>query len=178
MYRLGSVSASMVYDRARIGMPSSRRVLKDILGWRPDVVHSQAEFSTYVWARRIARTLSVPLVHTYHTIYEDYTHYYSPSRTMGRKVVESFSRRALSAADAVIVPTAKVARLLTGYRVDRPRTSSPPGWTSSASAPPAPPASTPTLAPCAPVWDPSRAAGARCPSRAWPRRRTSMRCSR
>ncbi|WP_245810141.1 glycosyltransferase [Brachybacterium massiliense] len=120
VYRIGSVSASLVYERARIGMPSSRRVLKDILGWRPDVVHSQAEFSTYVWARRIARTLSVPLVHTYHTIYEDYTHYYSPSRTMGRKVVESFSRRALSAADAVIVPTAKVARLLDSYGVDRP----------------------------------------------------------
>lgn len=120
VYRIGSVSASLVYERARIGMPSSRRVLKDILRWRPDVVHSQAEFSTYVWARRIARTLSVPLVHTYHTIYEDYTHYYSPSRTMGRKVVETFSRRVLAAADAVIVPTAKVARLLTGYGVDRP----------------------------------------------------------
>src|SRR5699024_4309583 len=106
--------------RARIGMPSGRRVLREILRWSPDVVHSQAEFSTYVWARRIARTLSVPLVHTYHTIYEDYTHYYSPSRTMGRKVVESFSRRVLSSTDAVIVPTAKVARLLTGYRVDRP----------------------------------------------------------
>src|SRR5699024_561972 len=64
--------------------------------------------------------LRVPLVHTYHTIYEDYTHYYSPSRTMGRKVVESFSRRVLSKTDAVIVPTAKVARLLSGYGVHRP----------------------------------------------------------
>lgn len=120
VYRIGSVSAAMLYDRARIGMPSSRRVLRDILQWRPDVVHSQAEFSTYVWARRIARTLSVPLVHTYHTIYEDYTHYYSPSRTMGRKFVESFSRRVLAVTDAVIVPTAKVADLLTGYGVHRP----------------------------------------------------------
>jgi 1,2-diacylglycerol 3-alpha-glucosyltransferase len=120
VYRIGSVSAAMVYDRARIGMLSSRRLLREILRWAPDVVHSQAEFSTYVWARRIARTLSVPLVHTYHTIYEDYTHYYSPSRTMGRKVVESFSRRALAATDAVIVPTEKVAHLLTGYGVHRP----------------------------------------------------------
>ncbi|WP_245851306.1 glycosyltransferase family 4 protein [Brachybacterium vulturis] len=120
VYRLGSVSASMVYDRARIGMPSGRRALRDILRWSPDVVHSQAEFSTFVWARRIARTLAVPLVHTYHTIYEDYTHYYSPSRTMGRKVVESFSRRVLSRTDAVIVPTTKVARLLAGYGVHRP----------------------------------------------------------
>ena len=55
VYRLGSVSASMVYDRARIGMPSGRRVLREILRWSPDVVHSQAEFSTYVWARQIGR---------------------------------------------------------------------------------------------------------------------------
>lgn len=120
VYRIGSVSAAMVYDRARIGMPASRRVLRDILRWRPDVIHSQCEFSTYVWARRIARTLGVPLVHTYHTIYEDYTHYYSPSRTMGRAVVASFSRRVLAGTDAVVVPTAKVARLLSGYGVRRP----------------------------------------------------------
>ncbi|WP_114855076.1 glycosyltransferase family 4 protein [Brachybacterium sp. YJGR34] len=120
VYRIGSVSAAVVYDRARIGMPASRHVLRDILRWRPDVIHSQAEFSTYVWARRIAKTLSVPLVHTYHTIYEDYTHYYSPSRTVGRKVVGSFSRRVLAGTDAVIVPTAKVARLLRGYGVRRP----------------------------------------------------------
>ena len=120
VYRIGSVSASMVYDRARIGMPASRRVLREILRWRPDVVHSQCEFSTFVWARRIARTLAVPLVHTYHTIYEDYTHYYSPSRTVGRKVVETFSRRVLAGTDAVVVPTAKVQRLLTGYGVHSP----------------------------------------------------------
>lgn len=120
VYRIGSVSAAMVYDRARIGMPASRRVLREILRWRPDVIHSHCEFSTHVWARRIARTLAVPLVHTYHTIYEDYTHYYSPSRTVGRKVVESFSRRVLAGTDAVIVPTAKVAALLRGYGVHRP----------------------------------------------------------
>ena len=120
VYRIGSVSASMVYDRARIGMPASRRVLREILRWRPDVVHSQCEFSTYVWARRIARTLSVPLVHTYHTIYEDYTHYYSPSRTVGRKVVETFSRKVLAGTDAVVVPTAKVQHLLAGYGVRAP----------------------------------------------------------
>ena len=120
VYRIGSVSAGMVYDRARIGMPANRRVLQDILAWGPDVVHSQCEFSTYMWARKISRMLAVPLVHTYHTIYEDYTHYYSPSRTVGRKVVASFSRRILAGCDAVVVPTAKVSRLLTGYGVRRP----------------------------------------------------------
>lgn len=121
VYRIGSVSASMVYDRARIGMPASKRVLREILRWHPDVIHSHCEFSTYMWARKIARTLDVPIVHTYHTIYEDYTHYYSPSRTVGRKVVSTFSRRVLEPTDAVVVPTEKVARLLAGYGVTRPQ---------------------------------------------------------
>lgn len=120
VYRIGSVSASMLYDHARIGMPGGRRVLREIMRWRPDIVHSQCEFSTHVWARRIARSLRVPLVHTYHTIYEDYTHYYSPSRTVGRKVVSTFSRRLLSGTDAVIAPTPKVADLLHGYGVLEP----------------------------------------------------------
>lgn len=120
VYHIGSLSAQLVYDHARIGMPANRHVLGEIMAWRPDVVHSQCEFSTHVWARRIARTLGVPLVHTYHTIYEDYTHYYSPSRTVGRRVVASFSRRLLERTDAVIVPTAKVSRLLRSYRVRRP----------------------------------------------------------
>lgn len=120
VHHIGSLSAQLVYDHARIGMPANRHVLSEILAWGPDVVHSQCEFSTHVWARRIARTLGVPLVHTYHTIYEDYTHYYSPSRTVGRKVVASFSRRVLEGTDAVVVPTEKVSRLLRSYRVRRP----------------------------------------------------------
>ncbi|PWH06878.1 glycosyl transferase [Brachybacterium endophyticum] len=120
VYRLGSVSASLFYASARIGTIHQRRILGAITRWKPDVVHSNCEFTTHVWARRIARDLDVPLLHTYHTIYEDYTHYYSPSRTMGRKAVAGFSRRLLERTDAVIAPTQKVAELLEGYRVSRP----------------------------------------------------------
>lgn len=127
VYRIGSVSASLVYDSARVGMLSHRRILRSILRWSPDVVHSHCEFTTHVWARRIARELDIPLVHTYHTIYEDYTHYYSPSQTVGRKVVASFSRHLLDHTDAVIAPTAKVEKLLKGYRVHAPVTVAPTG---------------------------------------------------
>lgn len=120
VYRLGSVSASILYDRARIGVLRNDPIRRELLDWAPDVIHSQCEFSTFVWARSLSRELQVPLVHTYHTIYEDYTHYYSPSRTMGRKVVATFSRKLLSRTDDVVVPTAKVDALLRGYGVERP----------------------------------------------------------
>jgi 1,2-diacylglycerol 3-alpha-glucosyltransferase len=120
VYRVGSVSVSLLYNELRVGMLGDRRILRAIRRWNPDVVHSQCEFTTYVWARRIARDLNIPLVHTYHTIYEDYTHYYSPSKTVGKKVAASFSRHILDHTDAVIAPTDKVAALLTGYHVRVP----------------------------------------------------------
>lgn len=120
VYRIASVSAGMFYQHLRIGMRMNHEILEEILEWAPDVVHSQCEFSTYAWARKVARTLDVPLLHTYHTIYENYTHYYSPSKTVGRKMVAAFSRRVLDRADQVVAPTQKVADLLVGYGVSRP----------------------------------------------------------
>lgn len=120
VYRLGSVPASAFYRQARLGTLRSSHIHRDIVAWGPDIIHSQAEFSTYVWARRLAEHLAVPLVHTYHTIYEDYTHYFSPSRPMGRKLAATFSRRALAPADAVIAPTGKVRSILNSYGVRPP----------------------------------------------------------
>ena len=84
------------------------------------MVHSQGEVSTLGLARRIAKACGAPLVHTYHTVYEDYTHYFSPSRRWGRLLVKGFTRAVLARTDAVIAPSAKVQRLLAGYGVRRP----------------------------------------------------------
>lgn len=127
VYRLGSVPASAFYRQARLGTLRSADVHRDIVQWSPDIIHSQAEFSTYIWARRLAEQLAVPLVHTYHTIYEDYTHYFSPSRPMGRKLAAGFSRRALAPVDAVIAPTGKVRTILNSYGIRAPIHVSPTG---------------------------------------------------
>lgn len=86
-------------------------------GW---MIHSQCEFSTFFLARRIAEELDVPLVHTYHTVYEDYTHYFSPSVRWGRCAVAAFSRWVAAQVDGMIAPTGKVRGLLQGYGVRCP----------------------------------------------------------
>lgn len=117
---LGSLDAGLVYPGARLRAPALQPVLQDLLAWAPDVVHSQCEFSTFAPARQIARAVGAPLVHTYHTVYEDYTHYFSPSRTMGRKMAALFTRMICASCDAVIAPTPKIRRLLAGYGVHCP----------------------------------------------------------
>ena len=77
--RIGSVAAGLVYPGVRLRTALAGRWVRELVEWGPDVVHSQCEFSTFFLARRIAEELNVPLIHTYHTVYEDYTHYFSPS---------------------------------------------------------------------------------------------------
>ena len=88
---LGSLDAGLVYPGARMRAPALNRAIRDLIDWHPDVVHSQCEFSTFAPARRIAHAAGAPLIHTYHTVYEDYTHYFSPSRSMGRKMAALFT---------------------------------------------------------------------------------------
>ena len=120
VYAVGSLDAGHIYPGARLRVPALSSPLNQLIAWCPDVVHSQCEFSTFGLARRIAKACGAPLVHTYHTVYEDYTHYFSPSRRWGRLLVKGFTRAVLARTDAVIAPSAKVQRLLAGYGVRRP----------------------------------------------------------
>lgn len=77
-------------------------------------------FSRFAMAKRIAAAVNCPIVHTYHTIYEDYTHYFSPSIALGRKAVVTMTRHVLQYAEAVIAPSRKVETLLRSYGVQKP----------------------------------------------------------
>lgn len=116
---IGSVGAGKLYPGARIKTAFFGSFVQDIVKWRPDVVHSQCEFSTFLIARRIAKKLDIPVIHTYHTVYEDYTHYFSPNKTWGRCMVKFLSRWIIRRTVCVIAPTEKVRTILNGYGIDR-----------------------------------------------------------
>lgn len=116
----GSLPAGLIYPGARLRAAPSQRLLDEVLRWGPDIVHSQCEFSTFPLARHVSAGLDIPLVHTWHTVYENYTHYFSPSAQWGRRAVALFSRHIAARADALIAPTEKVASMLRGYRVAAP----------------------------------------------------------
>lgn len=117
---IGAVSAGLVYPGARLRTALASHQIQALVDWHPDVIHTQCEFSTFLLARKISDRTGAPIVHTYHTVYEDYTHYFSPSRVWGQRMVARFSRHIISQTSCVIVPTEKVQAILTGYHVSRP----------------------------------------------------------
>ena len=117
----GSVGMGKIYPQARVKIPVvAGEYMEELLKWRPDLIHSQCEFSTFFLAKRIAGELNIPIIHTYHTMYEDYTHYFSPQKTWGRSLVQLMTRKLSDQVDAMIAPSGKIAEILEDYRVSCP----------------------------------------------------------
>ncbi len=116
---LASINAEKIYNNARIAVSYVNSYITDLEKWKPDIVHSQCEFSTYIIAKRICSKVDAPLLHTYHTVYEDYTHYFFPSKRLGKSVVSYLTKLAVRKTSAVIVPTEKVKKLLDEYGVKK-----------------------------------------------------------
>ena len=117
---IGSVSAAAVYPGARVRTALAQSIIRETIAWKPDVVHSNCEFSTFMIAKHIAQKCHVPFIHTYHTVYEDYYRYIIPFEHLGLSAVKVFSRTTANDSDCVICPTEKVSKLLKGYGVKVP----------------------------------------------------------
>ena len=63
-----------IYDYRLTGIYPFK-AMKQIKKWKLDIIHSQTEFGVGTFARIVSKQLNIPLVHTYHTMYEDYVHY-------------------------------------------------------------------------------------------------------
>lgn len=118
VYYIGSLGAGKIYPEARISATLRNKFIKEIKDWKPDIVHSQCEFSTFMMATKIAKKTSCPLVHTYHTIYEDYTHYFSPSKKVGKKMISVFSKAIADRVEMIIVPSEKTREILKSYDIE------------------------------------------------------------
>lgn len=117
IYYMGSLGAGKFYPDARMNKLFYNRFYEDIMDWKPDIVHSQTEFTMFIQAKKIAKDLDIPLLHTYHTIYEDYTHYFSLNKKIGKELAKQFTKQIIKTTDGVVVPTNKIYNLLTEYNI-------------------------------------------------------------
>ncbi len=120
VYYLRSLNTGKFYPDSRLKLMDLGHEVRELLEWKPDIVHTQTEFSIFFVAKKISRKLSIPLVHTYHTAYEDYTHYISPSKRVGKKVVTSLTHLYAEHVSCMIAPTQKMEDMLRSYDITCP----------------------------------------------------------
>ena len=98
-----------IYDYRLTGIYPVKAI-NTIRKWNLDVIHSHTEFGVGTFARIIAKQFDIPLVHTYHTMYEDYIHYITKGYfdKSSKKVVEYLTLFYCDkTANELIVPTKK-----------------------------------------------------------------------
>lgn len=109
-----------VYPDAKVKHLIVGELEKSLIEWKPDVIHSQTEFSTLIAARYIAKKTGAIHMHTYHTMYEEYLNYLFKGKLIRPKMVGKLVEVLFSKMDGVIVPTQKMKDCLVRFGVDRP----------------------------------------------------------
>lgn len=108
-----------IYPNARAKSIFHNSLVKKIIDWKPDIIHSQTEFSTMFVSKKIAKKLEIPHIHTYHTMYEDYLKYIFRGKLISKDMSIKLTRILLNSLDGIVVPTEKVENVLLRYGVKK-----------------------------------------------------------
>ena len=85
-----------------------------------DIVHTQTEFSLGVMGKFVARQLKIPVVHTFHTNYEDYLHYIANGKIIRPGSVAVIARNFMAGMTGIISPSRQTYDTLMKYKVKVP----------------------------------------------------------
>ena len=111
-----------IYDY-RLTEIYSLKALSEIKKWNLDVIHTQTEFGVGTFGRIVAKQYKIPIVHTYHTMYEDYIGYITKGYfdKASKKLVEYLTKFYCDkTVTELIVPTKKTYELFKEkYKFDR-----------------------------------------------------------
>ncbi|MEG0841584.1 MAG: RecX family transcriptional regulator [Erysipelotrichaceae bacterium] len=109
----------------KLSTPYHFSAAEEIRKLQLDVIHVHTEFGVGIFGRVVAKSLDIPLVSTYHTMYEDYTHYINffdlnELDRFNKKIVSTLSRSVGDSCQAVIAPSVKTKETLLKYKVTTP----------------------------------------------------------
>jgi len=119
VYRFPSIPIVFLKPK-RAASPFSIRIMRLIHKFKIDVIHTQTEFSMGYMARGAAAPFRIPIVHTFHTMYEDYLHYIANGKLITPSFARQYTRAFCNATAAVIAPTEKTADFLNLCGVTKP----------------------------------------------------------
>ncbi|ACA59617.1 glycosyltransferase family 4 protein [Candidatus Desulforudis audaxviator] len=110
-----------------IAIPISLRLKATLKQLKVNIIHVHSPFMLGRLGARCARDLELPLVFTYHTLYDQYVHYIPVARNLTRKMTQKLSVQFCNRCDMVLVPTWVIGEYIRGLGVQVPVTKLPSG---------------------------------------------------
>lgn len=103
----------------RFVFPSLRKLLL-VRKLGIDIIHSQVPGNMGVYALWASHWFRIPHIHTYHTLYMQYTHYVSIPQQFARRAVVWISQHYLGRCQRAVAPSRQIRDELHRYGVDAP----------------------------------------------------------
>lgn len=85
-----------------------------------EIIHTHTEFGAGFLGKMVANRLRIPVVHTYHTMYEDYLHYIANGKVVRPTHVKHFIKMFVNHSTGVVCPSQRVVDTLRRYEVEIP----------------------------------------------------------
>jgi len=85
-----------------------------------EIIHTHTEFGSGFLGKMVANRLRIPVVHTYHTMYEDYLHYIANGKVVRPTHVKHFIKMFVNHSTGVVCPSKRVVDTLKRYEVEVP----------------------------------------------------------
>lgn len=94
---------------------------KEMDAFKPDIVHINSEFVIGYFGLNYARHRKVPMVYTFHTLWEDYAANYIHflPQSYSKKLAKEFIRFYLKRSDMIICPTERIQNVVKNYKIER-----------------------------------------------------------
>ncbi|MRI81827.1 glycosyltransferase [Aerococcaceae bacterium DSM 109653] len=105
------------YDDRRIAYSGFDRCLKIARQNELDIVHTHTEFSLGMAGKYVASRMKIPNVHTYHTMYENYTHYILQGHLIHASHVRYLSKLYCNQTQGIITPSKLTHDTLRNYGI-------------------------------------------------------------
>lgn len=100
-----------------LAVPVSPRIGAVVKKLNLDIVHVHSPFIMGQLGLRCARRFGLPLVFTYHTMYDQYVHYVPVAQELAKEMTVKYSTNFCNRCDLVITPSADIKNLITDYGI-------------------------------------------------------------
>ncbi|MFV0254768.1 MAG: glycosyltransferase [Erysipelotrichaceae bacterium] len=123
--RLPGVELKVLYGYI-LSSPVHMLAYNDIKEMNLDIIHVQTEFGLGIFGRITGYLLKIPVIATYHTTYEEYTHYVVPGASdnfmnkIAKRAVRQYSKVSGDSCIMIIAPSEKTKEMLVQYQVKKP----------------------------------------------------------